>query len=91
MKIRAMRCAVVHRAYDGSTRNTRHAWNGKNYVLVQLEADNGCRGLGEMYCDGDAVLQPVQTAARMASAPKVAVVLREKPGITRRRKEFTGT
>lgn len=52
MKIRAVRCAVVHRAYDGSTRNTRHAWTGKNYVLLQLETDTGCRGLGEMYCDG---------------------------------------
>ena len=71
MKIRAMRCAVVHRAYDGSTRNTRHAWNGKNYVLVQLEADNGCRGLGEMYCDGGGSPEVALAVLRHEVGPRV--------------------
>jgi L-alanine-DL-glutamate epimerase-like enolase superfamily enzyme len=68
MRISALRCAVVHRAYDGSVRNTRHAWHGKNYVLVQVESDDGGRGLGEMYCDG-------------GGSPEVALaVLRDEVG-----------
>jgi L-alanine-DL-glutamate epimerase-like enolase superfamily enzyme len=71
MRIQALRCAAVHRAYDGSTRNTRHAWHGKNYVLVQLETEDGLRGLGEMYCDGGGSPEVALAILRGEVGPRV--------------------
>ncbi len=71
MQIKSMHCAVVRRHYDGTVRNTRHAWHGKNYVLVQLRTENGLRGVGEMYCDGGGSPEVALAILRHEIAPVV--------------------
>lgn len=71
MRIVSLRTAVLRRAYDGSLRNTRHAWNAKHYVLVELETDTGLRGYGEMYCDGGGAPGVAVAMLREELAPHV--------------------
>lgn len=49
--VTAVRTAVLRQDYADGSRNTRHAWSGKNYVLLVVEAGDAF-GLGEIYCDG---------------------------------------
>lgn len=70
MRIDAIRVATLRRAYDGSQRNTRHAWDAKHYVLVEIVA-GGSSGLGEMYCDGGGTPQVAEAILRHEIGPHV--------------------
>ena len=71
MRIVSLRTAVLRRTYDGTLRNTRHAWNAKHYVLVELATDTGLRGYGEMYCDGGGAPGVAVAMLREEMAPHV--------------------
>jgi D-galactarolactone cycloisomerase len=71
MQITALRTAAVTRRYDGQARNTRHAWNAKNYVLVELLTAEGVSGLGEMYCDGGGTPEVARVMLEREVAPHV--------------------
>lgn len=69
MRVVDLRTLVVTRRYDGSARNTRHAWNGKTYLLVAVNADDGSSGIGEVYCDGEGSPKVLQAILHEEIAP----------------------
>ena len=70
VRIDAVRVATLRRTYDGSQRNTRHAWDAKHYVLVEIVA-GGLSGLGEMYCDGGGTPAVAEALLRHEIAPHI--------------------
>lgn len=67
--IRNIRCANLHVKYSGELRNTQHAWHGKNYIILELESEDGFSGFGEMYCDGGGSPEVALSILRHEIAP----------------------
>lgn len=80
LRIEALRTAVVTRTYDGRARNTRHAWSRKTYVLVEVVAEGGASGLGEMYCDGGGAPEVAVAMLRHEVAPHLVGRDARRPG-----------
>ncbi|MCC7281839.1 MAG: mandelate racemase/muconate lactonizing enzyme family protein [Acetobacteraceae bacterium] len=80
MRIAALRAGTITRRYDGTARNTHHAWTAKNYVLVMLETDAGLAGLGEMYCDGGGTPEVAVAMLRHEVAPVLVGADARLPG-----------
>ena len=68
-RIKTIRCANLHRKYSGEVRNTQHAWQGKNYILLEIESEDGVSGFGEMYCDGGGSPEAALAMLRYEVAP----------------------
>ncbi|MCC6304487.1 MAG: mandelate racemase/muconate lactonizing enzyme family protein [Rhodobacteraceae bacterium] len=81
MRITNVATRILTHAYDGSVRNTRHAWTGKDYLFVSVEADDGSFGLGECYCSGPGAAPVVEAIVRNEIAP---LILGEDPRAIRR-------
>lgn len=71
MRITDVRTTILTHAYDGSVRNTRHAWTGKSYLLISIETSDGIFGLGEAYCSGEGAVHVVEAMIRNEIAPHV--------------------
>jgi L-alanine-DL-glutamate epimerase-like enolase superfamily enzyme len=71
LKVADIRTVVVTHRYDGTARNTRHAWKGKTYLLVSVETDGGVSGLGEVYCDGEGSPKVLQAILHEEVAPQI--------------------
>ncbi|MCP5433491.1 MAG: mandelate racemase/muconate lactonizing enzyme family protein [Alphaproteobacteria bacterium] len=84
MKIVNLRTAIVTRTYETDARNTRHAWSHKSHVLVEIVADNGLSGLGEVYGDGIGVPQVMETVLATEIAP---FLVGEDPWLVERLRE----
>lgn len=87
MRISKVTTKILQHSYDGSVRNTRHAWTSKEYLLVSVEAADGTVGLGECYCSGPGAARVVEAMIRHEIAP---LVIGEDPrAISRIRKKLT--
>lgn len=71
MKIRNLRSIVITCRYDASLRNTHHAWNSKQYVLIGIDAGDGLVGIGEVYCDGESSPEVIQAILKLEIAPRI--------------------